>query len=43
MLLSFPRVYLYGGLVDAALLVWLFLCATEYPFGVEESGERVEN
>ena len=41
MLLSFPRVYLYGGLMQAALLVVLFLCAVEYPFGETSPGKTV--
>jgi hypothetical protein len=35
MLLSFPRVFLYGGLLQGMLLILLFLCAVEYPFRVE--------
>ncbi len=39
MLVSFPRVFIYGGLVQAGLLIILFLCAVEYRFGVgEEDG-----
>jgi hypothetical protein len=37
MLFSFPRVFLYGGLIQGIMLVLLFLCALEYPFRVETS------
>jgi hypothetical protein len=32
MLFTFPRVYLFGGLIQAALLVWMFGCAVVFPF-----------
>jgi hypothetical protein len=38
MLFTFPRVFLFGGLVQAALLVWLFACAVRFPFLV--GGDR---
>jgi len=31
-LFTFPRVFLFGGLIHAVLLVALFLCALQYPF-----------
>jgi len=37
MLFSFPRVYLYGGLVQGGMLAMLFLCALQYPLGVDEA------
>jgi hypothetical protein len=33
MLFTFPRVGLFGGLVQAFLLLWLWVCAVEFPFG----------
>jgi hypothetical protein len=36
MLFTFPRVGLFGGLVQACLLVALWLCAVELPFGETE-------
>jgi hypothetical protein len=33
MLFTFPRVGLFGGLVQAFLLVWLWVCAVEFRFG----------
>jgi hypothetical protein len=36
MLFTFPRVFLFGGLVQGALLVLLFLCALQYRFEVPE-------
>jgi hypothetical protein len=33
MLFTFPRAGLFGGLVQAFLLVWLWVCAVEFPFG----------
>jgi len=36
MLFSFPRVFLFGGLVQGGMLVVLFLCALQYPFDVTE-------
>ncbi|MGD0798577.1 MAG: glycosyltransferase family 87 protein [Acidobacteriaceae bacterium] len=33
MLFTFPRVGLFGGLVQAFLLLWLWVCAVEIPFG----------
>jgi Glycosyltransferase family 87 len=39
MLFSFPRVMLFGGLVQAGVLVALFLCALEYPFEVPDGEE----
>jgi hypothetical protein len=38
MLFTFPRVGLFGGLVQAFLLVWLWVCAVEFPFG-EAAGQ----
>jgi hypothetical protein len=32
MLFTFPRVFLFGGLIQAGLLVWLFGCAVLFPF-----------
>jgi hypothetical protein len=32
MLFTFPHLYLFGGLVQALVLVALFLCALRYPF-----------
>jgi hypothetical protein len=32
---TYPGVFLYGGLVQAFLLMLLFLCALQYPFEVE--------
>jgi hypothetical protein len=31
MLFTYPRAALFGGLIQAALLVWLFVCAVRYP------------
>jgi hypothetical protein len=36
MLFTFPRVGLFGGLVQACLLVALWLCAVEFSFGEAE-------
>ena len=36
MLFTFPRVFLFGGLVQGLLLVVLFLCAIQYRFEVPE-------
>jgi len=33
MLFPFPRVWLFGGLVQSARLVVLFLCAVQYQLG----------
>ena len=38
MLFTFRRVFVFGGLVQAALLVWMFLCALLFPFDVEAEG-----
>jgi hypothetical protein len=38
MLFTFPRVGLFGGLVQAFLLLWLWVCAVEFPFG-EAAGQ----
>jgi hypothetical protein len=41
-LYTFPRVFLFGGLVQACLLLLLFLCALQYPFslgGTEASAQ----
>jgi hypothetical protein len=41
-LYTFPRVLLFGGLVQACLLLLLFLCALQYPFslgGTEASAQ----
>jgi hypothetical protein len=38
MLFTFPRVLLFGGLVQACLLVALFVCAVRFPYGVEAGG-----
>jgi hypothetical protein len=35
--LTYPTAFVYCGLVQALVLAVLFLCALEYPFGVEES------
>jgi len=35
-LFLFPRIYVFDGLVQAALLVAIFGCAMRYPFAVEE-------
>ena len=40
MLFTFPRVGLFGGLVQACLLVGLWLCAVEYPFMEPVRAER---
>jgi hypothetical protein len=34
MLFSFPRVLMFGGLVQGGVLVWLFICALQFPFDV---------
>lgn len=39
MLFTFPRVYLFGGLVQAVLLVCLFLCAVRFPLGLDGKNE----
>ena len=39
-LFTFVRVWLFAGLVQAALLVALFVCALEYPFAVDKSSGR---
>jgi hypothetical protein len=39
--LTFQRVFLFAGLVQAMLLVGLFLCALQYPFAVD-AGRRAE-
>jgi Glycosyltransferase family 87 len=36
MLLTFPRVFLFGGLLQGVMLIILFCCALEFPFGVVE-------
>jgi hypothetical protein len=41
-LFLFPRVFIFDGLVQAALLVALFGCAMRYPFAVGEA-EAVAN
>jgi len=33
--LTFPQVLLFGGLVQAVLLVALFVCAARFPFAVD--------
>jgi Glycosyltransferase family 87 len=38
MLFTFPKVYLFGGLVQACLLILLFLCSAMFPFAVPVSG-----
>ena len=35
MLFTFPRVFLFGGLIQGCLILWLFGCALCFPF--EES------
>jgi hypothetical protein len=35
--LTYPTVFVYCGLVQALVLVVLFLCALEYPFAVEQA------
>jgi hypothetical protein len=35
MLFTFPRVYLFGGLVQGVMLVGLFACAVRFPFTVD--------
>jgi hypothetical protein len=37
MLFTFPRVFLFGGLIQGLLLIVLFLCAIQYRFEVPES------
>jgi hypothetical protein len=39
MLFTFPRVFLFGGLVQAALLVWLFGCALRFPLAAASGRE----
>lgn len=34
MLFSFPRVLMFGGLVQGGMLVWLFICALQFPLDV---------
>ena len=38
--LTFPQVLLFGGLVQAALLVAIFGCALQYPFAVDGAKEQ---
>ncbi len=40
MLFSFPRVFLFGGLVQGGMLIVLFLSAVQYPLGVEGAEEE---
>ena len=42
MLFSFPRVMLFGGLVQGGMLILLFLCALTFPF-VEPAALVVES
>ena len=35
MLFTFPRVFLFGGLIQAVMLIVLFGCAVRYPFATE--------
>jgi hypothetical protein len=35
MLFSYPRIFVYGGLVQGAVLLWLFGCAVRFPFEVK--------
>lgn len=37
MLFSFPRVLLFGGLIQGGMLVWLFICALQFPFDVDRT------
>lgn len=36
-LMTFPKVFLFGGLVQGAVLVMLFFCALMFPFGISNS------
>ena len=36
MLFTFPRVFLFGGLIQGCLILWLFGCALCFPFSAEE-------
>ena len=36
-LFTYPDIYLYGGLVQAFLLVLLLTCALQYPFAIKEA------
>jgi hypothetical protein len=40
-LFTFPRVFVFAGLVQAALLLVLFGCAVRYPFAVEEAEAEI--
>jgi len=41
MIFTYPRALLFGGLIQALMLVSLFLCAVQFPFSIE-GGTRVE-
>ncbi len=41
-LFTFPSYFLFCGLVQIAILIWLFLCVLQYPFE-EPSGSPVRN
>jgi hypothetical protein len=41
MLFTFPRVFLFGGLIQGAMLVWLFGCAVRFPFAVGEAKAEI--
>jgi Glycosyltransferase family 87 len=37
---TYPRVYLFGGLIQGLMLMILFLCALQYPFALPPGGEK---
>jgi hypothetical protein len=41
MLFTFPRVFLFGGLIQGGMLIWLFACALRYPFRLDRSPASV--
>jgi hypothetical protein len=35
-LFTFPHAFLYGGLIQALMLVMMFVCSLEYPFAMAD-------